>query len=182
MAKNHLHLRTIGLKTNEGKEPKIVLVLSGAADTGKSTALVALGRTLLDNAHYYYEEKKKSNSRDRMIVVKYRRWLIGIATAGDNAEYVKSGLDFIKKQRCDIAIIAVRTSDDSPDDMLSFCRKCVNVKENRIASVEKIDAPTPNLQAEAINAFVKKVLYALDTNKYDEVAARYGRETTNTKR
>ena len=173
MATNHLHMRTIGLKTNESKDPKVVLVLSGAANTGKSTALVALGKALQDKSHYYYEERNRRCSRDRKIAVKYGRWLVGIATAGDAEKCVKSGLDFIKKQRCDIAILAARTSNNPKKDMMAFCRKCVSGKRKRFASVEKIDAPTPYLRAEAVNAFVKKVLYALDTNKYDEVAPRY---------
>ena len=173
MATNHLYMRTIGLKTNESKAPKVVLVLSGAANTGKSTALVALGKALQDESYYYYEERHRSCSRDRKIVVKRGRWLIGIATAGDTEKYVKSGLDFIKKQRCDIAILAARTSDDPKKDMLAFCRKCVPVKGTRFASVKKIDAPTPYLRAEVVNVFVKKVLHALDINKYDDVGARY---------
>lgn len=173
MSTNSLHMRTIGLKTNQGKDPKVVLVLSGAANTGKSTALVALGRTLQDESHYYYEERNRSSSRDRKIAVKRGKWLVGIATAGDTEKYVKSGLDFIKKQRCDIAIIAARTSKDPQKDMLAFCRKCKSVKGTRFASVEKIDAPTPYLRAEVVNAFVKQVLHALSTNRYDEVAPRY---------
>ena len=62
---------------------KGVIVLVGNPNVGKSTTLINLSKILLDeeDAFFYYELKKQKKSKDRRIVLRTDRWIVGIGTA-----------------------------------------------------------------------------------------------------
>ena len=107
---------------------KGVIVLVGDPNVGKSTTLVHLSKILNDeDAFFYYELKKQKKSRDRRIVLRTDRWIVGIGTAGDDLKNLRENFKFFRDQRCDIGVTAARFSRKDDCEALvkkyRYCRK-----------------------------------------------------------
>ena len=125
-----IHMRTQSRNT----KLKAVLILYGEANAGKSTALSHLSRALLENSSFYYEQKKTRVSRDRRVVVRHAKWLIGIGTAGDDKQQIDDNFRFFDRQKCDIGIVAARKN--SSVDMKTYSEYKANHKRAKTGSME----------------------------------------------
>lgn len=137
---------------------KVVLVLFGEGQVGKSETLTAVGNELRSQSRFFYEQKGQSESHDRMMLLKYGRYVIGICTAGDNESIIDRNFKFVSRG-CSVAILAARV--DGSTDMLSYIKNKVKKMRSKImvGVREKYDAKTRSsrllARAACIDRFVK---------------------------
>ncbi len=94
-----------------------MLIISGVADSGKSTTL-----RLAFDKFLYWAVKSKSGvkveylyitEKDVAAVIKFEEISVGIVSRGDTGKQVNKGLNFFKKHKCKIVVCATRTSGSS---------------------------------------------------------------------
>ena len=150
-----IHMRT----QRKGAKLKAVLILYGEANAGKSTALTRLAVALLENSSFYYEQKKTRVSRDRRVVARHGKWIIGIGTAGDDKKQVDENFTFFSQQRCNIGIVAARKTGSI--DMKTYSEKKAAHKKAKVGSLE-LRSMKASFAKEIVNAAcVDKLLMAL---------------------
>ena len=92
----------------------VVIVVTGAAKSGKTTSLSTLLRT-------YF--KFMNNRKDFRVVVpggpKRAATAVGISSAGDEAKQVLAGLKFLEESDCDVYICAARVGSRGTSLMLA---------------------------------------------------------------
>ncbi len=129
---------------------RLVLCLYGAANIGKSETLTGIGRALLNKSRYYYEQKGQQASRDRRLVLKYRRHIIGIGTYGDDQNAIDRNFKFFKDQGCDIGITAARVGGGT--DMLSYVKRICKGKATGVAAIKKCNVTDNEYAQEIVRA------------------------------
>lgn len=126
---------------------KCLIILAGKGNTGKSGTLAKLGDLLRSESSSFYEHKNQTNSRDRQIVIYYKRANIGIGTAGDSKRLVRDNIQFFKLQKCRIGILAANISGAVQLD--AHIQKWAKKKGVKCATIHKPDFDT-ELGREAI--------------------------------
>lgn len=149
---------------------KGVIVLVGDPNVGKSTTLVHLSKMLLDeeDAFFYYELKKQKKSKDRRIVLRTDRWIVGIGTAGDDRDHLDENFKFFKDQRCDIGVTASRYNLEDYCNELS--RKC----KAKVGRIEKCDLKTRYAQSKDALACAEWMRDALKESRISKVLSKVG--------
>ena len=139
---------------------KVVLVLFGKGQVGKSETLTAVGNELRSQARFFYEQKRQSGSHDRMILLKYGRNVVGVCTAGDNEEVIDRNFKFVS-QGCSIAIFAACVGGST--DMLSYIKSKVKKMKTKVmvGVREKYDAKTRSSRLLAQAAYIDRFVKAL---------------------
>ena len=117
---------------------KLVLCLYGAANVGKSETLTELGHALFTNARYFYEQKGQHKSKDRRIALKYRGYIIGIGTYGDDQDVINRNFQFFEDQYCDIGVTAARVEGNT--NMKSYVKSKSKSMSILFTSIEKQNA------------------------------------------
>lgn len=146
---------------------KLVLCLCGHNDIGKSEALIAIARSLLEESRFYYEQKGQNDSHDRRVVLKYQGRIIGICTGGDDLDTIKGNFIFLKYTHCEIGIMAVR--DNSTQNMSLIKQYVRRLKQTKFVSINKVDYIISYAQQLAIGAYVDLVKSALSKKKFEEM-------------
>lgn len=155
------------LRVAKRKRPlKLLIVLHGAANTGKSMTLIRFCKGLIDESLDYYELKKECRSRDRKVVARMGKWIIGVSTAGDTPDLIKEGIRFIISQRCDIGVVAVRDSGT----LLDVCKRYVKRYNTRIAVAQKSDVCSKFIQKEYSMLCADVFLAAIRKTRIREIA------------
>ena len=149
--------------TDKSRPLKVVLILFGEGQVGKTETLTAVGNALRPQSRFFYEQKKHAESHDRMMLLKYGSKVVGICTAGDNEKIVDRNIKFVSRG-CSIAIFAARV--DGSTDMLSYIKSKVKKMKTKVmvGVREKYDAKTRSsrllVQAACIDRFVKALDYS----------------------
>ena len=147
------------------KHLKAVIVLVGGPNVGKSTTLIHLSKMLLDDSFFYYEEKKQRRSRDRRMVMKVDRRVVGVGTAGDTDGHLKDNFKFFSTQRCDVGITASRSS------LQQCCQKLAKQYSTKVVWVAKPDMDTDYGQKEIALVCAEKIRSALKKHRVSQILA-----------
>lgn len=144
---------------------KGVIVLVGNPNVGKSTTLINLSKILLDeeDAFFYYELKKQKKSKDRRIVLRTDRWIVGIGTAGDDRDHLDENFKFFRDQRCDIGVMASRFT------LENYCKTLARKCKAKFARIEKGDMKTRYAQSRDALACAEWIRDALKESRVSRV-------------
>lgn len=119
-------------------EKKLLVVLQGIGNSGKTTVLKELLNLLLnDKQKISSDPESTTNKRNKDIsptVINFKKdasegtIIVGIASAGDDKKIVEDNLDYLlKKRNCDIVFCATRSYGDTTEVVHTYIDNNSNI-------------------------------------------------------
>lgn len=102
---------------------KQIIALSGAGNSGKSTALNFLIDKLSEESIFRKDDTAKNTPSRVAFLHKETGLKIGITTPGDNNREITKNFEFFKNYDCDICITATRTRSVTIDKTIACCEE-----------------------------------------------------------
>lgn len=110
---------------------KILIALSGAENTGKTSTLLSLIEKL-EEKFGIQPTTLLIQGKDKVVIFQFNNFFIGINTGGDDAKGIKSALNLMI-EKCDVMITAARTKGQTIDAVYEFGKRCQIVKLNKLS-------------------------------------------------
>lgn len=95
---------------------KLLIVLHGSSDSGKTSALSELIDMMHPRSKWMFELERLPN-QDRRVVLERKGLIIGVSTIGDNSPEINKSFERFSPFDCDIVVIAAHSSVDCSASM-----------------------------------------------------------------
>lgn len=129
-----------------------VIALCGASGSRKTTLLRELIRRLVNEGCLV---TAGDLSNDRRVLLRLDEKTLGICLDGDDSDIIEENFRFVRCNKCDVAIIALRVNDKQHDLCGKFFHQCANdvpffVYKVKESWVQEYDATRHDMEEAAI--------------------------------
>lgn len=129
-----------------------IIALCGASGSRKTTLLRELIHRFVKEGGLVITGEL---SNDRRVLLRYNEIALGICLDGDDSDIIEENFRFVRCNKCDVAIIALRVNDKQHDLCGKFVHQCANdvpffVYKVKESWVQEYDATRHDMEEAAI--------------------------------